>query len=130
MTAEGWGENKFVPGGRSKVKSKERGEGEEVKISFSLPPPPSPTVHFDCKSNMAGWITDRELITLARTNKTPAVRTIAELKGVGDNRKMAAMGGESSETAEPYGVYFEGSGEFCRDATKMLCPTSPSPHRR
>ena len=42
---------------------------------------------------MAGWINDRELITLARTNKTPAVRTIAELKGVGDNRKMAAMGG-------------------------------------
>ena len=64
-----------------------------MKISFSLPPPPSPTVHFDCKSNMAGWINDRELITLARTNKTPAVRTIAELKGVGDNRKMAAMGG-------------------------------------
>ena len=64
-----------------------------MKISFSLPPPPSPTVHFDCKSNMAGWINDRELITLARTNKTPALRTIAELKGVGDNRKMAAMGG-------------------------------------
>ena len=42
---------------------------------------------------MAGWINDRELMTLARTNKTPALRTIAELKGVGDNRKMAAMGG-------------------------------------
>ena len=64
-----------------------------MKISFSLPPPPSPTVHFDCKSNMAGWINDRELIKLARTNKTPGLRTIAELKGVGDNRKMAAMGG-------------------------------------
>ena len=63
-----------------------------MKISFSLPPPPSPTVHFDCKSNMAGWINDRELIKLARTNKTPGLRIIAELKG-GDNRKMAAMGG-------------------------------------
>ena len=105
-----------------------------MKISFSLPLLPSPTVHFDCKSNMAGWINDRELITLARTNKTPALRTIAELKGVGDNRKMAAIGGggggDHQNTAEPYGVHFEGSGEFCLEATKMLCPTSPSPHRR
>ena len=104
-----------------------------MKISFSLPPPPSPTVHFDCKSNMAGWINDRELIKLARTNKTPGLRIIAELKGVGDNRKMAAMGGgggNHQNTAEPYGLHFEGSGEFCRDATKMLCLTSPSPHRR
>ena len=41
---------------------------------------------------MAGWINDRELITLARTNKTLALRAITELKG-GDNRKVAAMRG-------------------------------------
>ena len=39
---------------------------------FALPSPPTPTVHSNCKSNMAGRINDRELIKLARTNKTPA----------------------------------------------------------
>ena len=100
-----------------------------MKISFSLPPPPSPTVHFDCKSNMAGWINDRELITLARTNKTLALRAITELKG-GDNRKVAAMrgGGNHHNTAEPYGVPYEGCGEFV--VMQQRCSTSPSPHRR
>ena len=41
---------------------------------FALPLPPTPTVHSNCKSNMAGRINDRELITLARTNKTPALQ--------------------------------------------------------
>ena len=64
-----------------------------MKISFSLPPPPSPTVHFDCKSNVAGWINDRELIKLARTNKTPGLRIIAKWKGGGENKKRAERGG-------------------------------------
>ena len=39
-----------------------------------LPPPPTPTVHSNSKSNMAGRINGRELITLARTNTTPALQ--------------------------------------------------------
>ena len=42
---------------------------------FALPPPPTPTVHSNyCKSNMSGRINDRELITSACTNKTPALQ--------------------------------------------------------
>ena len=41
---------------------------------LALPPPPTPTVHPYSKSNMPGWINDRELTTLARTNKTPALQ--------------------------------------------------------
>ena len=52
---------------RSKIR-RGVGVGEWV---FSLPPPPTPTVHSNCKSNMADQINDRELLTLARTNKTP-----------------------------------------------------------
>ena len=40
---------------------------------FALPLPPTPTVHSNYKSNMARRINDRELITLVRTNKTPAL---------------------------------------------------------
>ena len=64
---------KFVPKGRSSVKNKERGRGWEVKI-FALRPPPTPTVHFNSKSNIAGRINDRELLTLARTGKTPVLQ--------------------------------------------------------
>ena len=55
-------------GGRSKIRS---GVGVGEWVFFSLPPPPTPTVHSNCKSNMADRINDRELLTLARTNKTP-----------------------------------------------------------
>ena len=41
-------------------------------VGEPFPPPPTPTVHSNCKSNIAGRINDRELITLARTHKTPA----------------------------------------------------------
>ena len=64
---------KFVPKGRSSVKNKERGRGWEVKI-FALRPPPTPTVHFNSKSNIAGRINDHELLTLARTGKTPVLQ--------------------------------------------------------
>ena len=50
-----------------------QGGGGGVSL-FALPPPPTPTVHSNCKSNMAGRINDRELIKLARTNKTPALQ--------------------------------------------------------
>ena len=33
MAAEGWGEEKFIPRGRSTVKNKEMGGGREVKIT-------------------------------------------------------------------------------------------------
>ena len=67
---------KFVPKGRSSVKikkNKERGRGWEVKI-FALRPPPTPTVHSNSKSNIAGRINDCELLTLARTSKTPVLQ--------------------------------------------------------
>ena len=44
---------------------------------FTLPPPPTPPPPpFDCKSNVAGRINDHDLTTLARTNKTPALRAM------------------------------------------------------
>ena len=46
---------------------------------MKITPSPSPTVHSDSKSNMAGQINDRELITLALTNKKPALQ--AKSKG-------------------------------------------------
>ena len=64
---------KFVPKGRSSVKNKERGRGWDVKI-FALRPPPTPTVHSNSKSNIAGRINDCELLTLARTSKTPVLQ--------------------------------------------------------
>ena len=75
MAAEDWGEEKFIPRGRSTVKNEERGGGRGVKRRlFSPPPPPTSTVHSDCKSKMAGRTNDRELLALARTNKTPALQ--------------------------------------------------------
>ena len=41
---------------------------------LALSPPPTSTVHSDSKSNMAGRKNDRELITLARPNKVPALQ--------------------------------------------------------
>ena len=49
------------------VKKEERSGGGEVNVI-------APTVHSNSKSNMAFWINDRELITLARPNKTPHYR--------------------------------------------------------
>ena len=75
MAAEGWGEEKFIPRGRSTVKNKERGGGRGVKRRlFSPPPPPTSTIHSDCKSKMAGRTNDHELLALARTNKTLALQ--------------------------------------------------------
>ena len=39
-------------------------------------PPPTPTVYSDSKSNMAGRINDRELITLVPTNKKPTLQAM------------------------------------------------------
>ena len=44
----------------------------EIKMSYRPPQSPTPTVHSNSKSNMAARISDRELITLACPNKTPA----------------------------------------------------------
>ena len=41
---------------------------------LALSPPPTSTVHSDSKSNMAGRKNDRELLTLARPNNTPALQ--------------------------------------------------------
>ena len=48
--------------------------GNTTKIKTSSRPPqfPTSTVHSNSKSNIAGRINDRELITLACPNKTPA----------------------------------------------------------
>ena len=69
--AEGWGEKQI-----------KRGMGSEWgSEDFALPPPPHPsTVHSNCKSNMDGRINDRELITLALTNKTPALQATLQMK--------------------------------------------------
>ena len=44
------------------------------RCPLALSPPPTSAVHSNSKSNMAGRKTDRELITLARPNNTPALR--------------------------------------------------------
>ena len=67
---------KFVLWGRSTVKNKKKkGGGGGVKI-LAPPLPPTPTVYSDSKSNMAGRINDRELITLAPTNKKPTLQAM------------------------------------------------------
>ena len=48
---------------------------------LALPPPPTPTVHSNSKSNTACRINDREFITLAGTNKTPALQARSSSKG-------------------------------------------------
>ena len=47
-----------------------------------LPPPSTltPNVYLTPKSDMVGRINDREHMTLARTNKTPALQAIVEVK--------------------------------------------------
>ena len=57
-------ETKLIPRGQLMVKNEERSGGGEVNVT-------APTVHSNSKSNMAFRINDRELITLARPNKTP-----------------------------------------------------------
>ena len=67
--AEGWGEKQI-----------KRGIGVGEWRFRPAPPPPTPTVHSYCKSNMNGRINDRELITLALTNKTPALQATLQMK--------------------------------------------------
>lgn len=45
-----------------------------------LPLPSTPTVYLTPKSDMVGRINDREHMTLARTNKTPPLQAIVEVK--------------------------------------------------
>ena len=54
------------------IKNSQWDGGSGVKIAFS--PPPTPTVHSNSNSNMADRINDREPITLAGTDKTPALQ--------------------------------------------------------
>ena len=67
MEAEDWEEKEINTKGA--VDGQKGGEewGGEVNVI-------APTVHSNSKSNMAFWINDRELITLARPNKTPHYR--------------------------------------------------------
>ena len=58
MAAEGWGEEKFIPRGRSTVKNKERGGGRGVKITYVFSPLPRP---LPPPSKTAGRTNDREL---------------------------------------------------------------------
>ena len=44
-----------------------------VFLPFLHPPTPPPTVHSNSKPNMASWINDWELITLAGANKMPVL---------------------------------------------------------
>ena len=60
---------RFTLGGRVRLHESYFG-----RAYFRPSPAPYPAVHFNSKSNMAGLIYDRELITLARTNKTPALQ--------------------------------------------------------
>ena len=46
----------------------------DSRCLLALSLPPTSTVHSDSKSNMAGRKNDRELITLARPNKVPALQ--------------------------------------------------------
>ena len=54
---------------------KKKGGGRGVKI-LAPPPPPTPTVYSNSKSNTAGRINDRELITLVPTNKKPTLQAM------------------------------------------------------
>ena len=51
MTAEGWGEKKFVPRGRWTVDGQKEGKGLGREDSFPRPLPPTVSIS---KSNMAG----------------------------------------------------------------------------
>ena len=66
---------KFVLWGRrSKIRRRKVGV-EEWRFS-PLPRPPTPTVYSNSKSNIAGRINDRELITLVPTNKKPTLQAM------------------------------------------------------
>ena len=43
-------------------------------------PAPSLTVYSNSESTMASWITDRDLLTLTRRNKTPALQAGARVE--------------------------------------------------
>ena len=58
-------ERNFLPRGAVDSQNKEKARGGGVKSLLALTPPPTPTVHPHFKSNMAGGINDRELVTLA-----------------------------------------------------------------
>ena len=51
---------------------------------FALSSPPNPAVYSNCKSNMASRINDREPITSARTNKTPAMQANVGSVGISE----------------------------------------------
>ena len=102
MVAGGWGEERFIPRGWSTVKNKKKGGGKGMKIkmkSFLLSPAPTPTVHSNCKSKMAGRTNDRELLALARTNKTPALQATLIRK-----RTTSSKTSRQSRRFKPYNV--------------------------
>ena len=72
MAREAGERKKSVPKEWLSVRNRESGRGGELKIIALSPPPTSPST-LTQKSNMAGRINDPELITLARTNKTPTL---------------------------------------------------------
>ena len=75
MEVEGWGEEKFIPRGRSTVKNKERGRGRGRGVKMSPRPRPLATPSIlTANQKLAGRRNDRELLALARTNKTPALQ--------------------------------------------------------
>ena len=75
MEVEGLGEEKFIPRGRSTVKNKERGRGRGRGVKMSPHPRPLATPSIlTANQKLAGRRNDRELLALARTNKTPALQ--------------------------------------------------------
>ena len=74
MAAEGWGEKKFIPRGRSTVKNKERGGGRGVKITYVFPPLPRPLPPPSTLTANQKWPVEQTIasfLALTRTNKTP-----------------------------------------------------------
>ena len=49
-------------------------------MPLPLPSTSTPNVYLTSKSDMVSRINDREHMTLARTNKTPALQAIVEVK--------------------------------------------------
>ena len=76
MAAEDWGRegNLYRKGGRRSKIRRGVAVGKWRFSPFALRPPPTPTVHSNSKSNIAGRINDCELLTLARTSKTPVLQ--------------------------------------------------------
>lgn len=74
-TVKGWGEEETCTKGVSNRKKEGEERGGGILYTFHLPLHPSPTVHSNnSTSNIPGRINDRELITLIRPSKTPALQ--------------------------------------------------------